>query len=209
MEPSENVRKFRWNQAKHEAAQLLAVDELTDDEIGQKVGADPRTLYRWRQHPEFAARVAEIVRALGEVSRRVAIANRNRRVRWLNDRVERMHSVIRERAAEPAMQEVPGGKTGLMVRTVRGVGAGIIVEEYEVDTALLKELREHEKQAAQEVGQWVDRGETVLKKLVAEVEGMTDEELRNFLGGHGDAVQGETGEGGGPQEGDAGPDASG
>jgi hypothetical protein len=32
-----------------------------------------------------------------------------------------------------------------------------VVEEYEVDTGLLKELREHEKQAAQELGQWSDK----------------------------------------------------
>jgi hypothetical protein len=32
-----------------------------------------------------------------------------------------------------------------------------IIEEYQVDTGLLKELREHEKQAAQELGQWSDK----------------------------------------------------
>jgi hypothetical protein len=33
------------------------------------------------------------------------------------------------------------------------------VEEYAVDTALLKELRAHEQQAAQELGQWLDKHE--------------------------------------------------
>jgi hypothetical protein len=31
------------------------------------------------------------------------------------------------------------------------------VEEYQVDTRLLKELREHKKQAAQELGQWSEK----------------------------------------------------
>ena len=162
MEPSQNFPPFKWGKGKNEAAQLLAEDVLTDDEIGEKVGVSRRTLYTWRQHPEFVAKIAEHVKHLGDVSRRVAIANRNRRVRWLNDRVERMHSVIRDRAADPLMQDVPGGKTGLMVRTMKGVGAGPaaqVVEEYAVDTGLLKELREHEKQAAQELGQWVEKKE--------------------------------------------------
>jgi hypothetical protein len=33
----------------------------------------------------------------------------------------------------------------------------VTVEEYQVDTGLLKELREHEKQAAQELGQWSEK----------------------------------------------------
>jgi hypothetical protein len=64
-----------------------------------------------------------------------------------------MHQVIAERAADPEMQAVPGGKTGLLVRSTKGLGSGdnfTTVEEYEVDTALLKELREHELQAASE-----------------------------------------------------------
>jgi hypothetical protein len=32
-----------------------------------------------------------------------------------------------------------------------------VVDEYAVDGVLLKELREHEKQAAQELGQWSDK----------------------------------------------------
>jgi hypothetical protein len=32
-----------------------------------------------------------------------------------------------------------------------------VVEEYEVDTGLLKALLDHEKQAAQELGQWSEK----------------------------------------------------
>lgn len=60
------------------------------------------------------------------------------------------------------MKDVPGGNTGLLVRTTKGIGSGDtfqIVDEYAVDTGLLRELREHEKQAAQELGQWIDKSE--------------------------------------------------
>lgn len=60
------------------------------------------------------------------------------------------------------MPDVPGGKTGLLVREIKSIGAGPNsreVEEYKVDTGLLKELREHERQAAIELGQWQESGQ--------------------------------------------------
>jgi hypothetical protein len=70
-----------------------------------------------------------------------------------------MQAVIEERAADPTMQ-APGASTGLLTRTQKQIGAGnsaVTVEEYQVDTRLLKELREHEKQAAQELSQWSEK----------------------------------------------------
>lgn len=166
--PPQNPAPFRWNKAKTEAAKLLAEDELTDDEIAVKVGKNRWTLWTWKKAPEFAAKIKELAEQYGAAQARYAIAKRSRRVRWLNDRVERLHSVIRDRAADPSMQNVPGGPTGLMVRTTKSVGAGPaaqIVEEYEVDTGLLKELREHEKQAAVEVGQWTEKREHSISEL--------------------------------------------
>jgi hypothetical protein len=57
------------------------------------------------------------------------------------------------------MQEAAGGTTGLLVRTVKSVGKGNdaeLIDLYEVDTGLLREIREFSKQAAQELGQWTD-----------------------------------------------------
>ena len=58
------------------------------------------------------------------------------------------------------VQDVAGGRTGLIVHNVKGVGKGDdfkLIDVYEVDTSLLKEMREHEKQAAIEVGQWQEK----------------------------------------------------
>jgi flagellar motor switch/type III secretory pathway protein FliN len=78
-----------------------------------------------------------------------------RRVEALNDRWEKLHQVIAERARSEEMQGVPGGSTGLVVKTVKAVGKGEdfrLVEQYEVDVGLLKAILEHERQAAAEAG---------------------------------------------------------
>src|SRR5690606_31843007 len=57
-----------------------------------------------------------------------------------------------------------GGETGRVVRKRKAIGGGEWTEfitEYEVDTGTMKERRELLKQLAQEMGQWVDKGEIV------------------------------------------------
>jgi hypothetical protein len=60
------------------------------------------------------------------------------------------------------MASVPGGATGLLVRRVKRIGTGPsagAVEEFAVDTRILRELRAHEQQAARELGQWIGRSD--------------------------------------------------
>jgi hypothetical protein len=83
------------------------------------------------------------------------IAQREKRVALLDEYLQRLQTVATERGAD--MPNVPGGKTGLLCRRIKQVGQGKdaqIVEEYELDGTLLREMREHAKQAAQELGQW-------------------------------------------------------
>jgi hypothetical protein len=56
-----------------------------------------------------------------------------------------------------AFADVPGGTTGLLVKDYKGKDADQPV--YKVDTRLLAELRAHEKQAAEELGQWSEKQE--------------------------------------------------
>ena len=113
------------------------------------------------------AQIVERVRAvLAEVSAgtiQLEISHRDARVAAQQDRWMRMRSVITARSADPTMQAAPGGSTGLLVRRQKAIGNGKrsqVVDEYEVDGVLLRELREVEKHAAMELGQWQEPGIT-------------------------------------------------
>lgn len=139
------------------------MDELTDKQIAEQLEIGLRTLGDWKANVEFRARVTSHIDEFRVRVRRRGIAIVENRVSHLQRRHDLMNQVIAQRAADPDMANVPGGPTGLMVHNVKSVGAGEFAERidlYEVDTAILKELREHERQAAQELGQWLERSET-------------------------------------------------
>jgi cell pole-organizing protein PopZ len=117
---------------------------------------------RLLKNAQVRARVQEIHAAISERLTDCSIRQVDARVRALQDRWDKMNRIIAARSADPDIRKAPGGETGLLVRTLKQLGRGEtaeIVEEFELDTGLLKELREHEKQAAQELGQWTDRTE--------------------------------------------------
>lgn len=159
---SENFRPFAWNSQRLKAAELIADGELTDLQIAEQVKISDRQLRTWKQHPDFQAKVAEYVQVLEASMLKLAIAQRRKRVSSQNDRWRKMLAVIEERAADPALQGVPGGQTGLLVHQQRAIGTGrnqTVIDEYTVDTGLLKSLLDHEKHAAQELGQWAEKHE--------------------------------------------------
>jgi transposase-like protein len=158
-----DVPPFAWSKKRERAARLVAEDKLSDAQIAGELGIAKMTLERWKRHPEFRKRVDQHVEAYKAACLKRGIAQRERRVEVLNDLWERMQQVIAERAEAPEVQEVAGGKTGLITRTLKGIGKGEdfqVVEVFEVDTGLLRELREHQRQAAQELGQWTEKRET-------------------------------------------------
>jgi hypothetical protein len=161
--------------ARQRAAALLADGEKTGEEVAHEVGVNRWTLWSWKQHPDFTARVRQITEGAAEELERHAIALKARRMRTYDQRWRALLAIIAARAADPAMRSVPGGTTGLLVRRVKIIGSGENareVEEYEVDTALLKELRELEKQAAIEAGQWTTKAE--VRGVVASVSVIPD-----------------------------------
>ncbi len=80
-------------------------------------------------------------------------ATKANRMWALDDLYLRLQQIIDERAADPAMRNIPGGETGLIKRTVRNIGSGAkpeFVEHGELDCALLDALQAIRKQAAEE-----------------------------------------------------------
>lgn len=154
---------WKWTKQREKAAKLAAEDALTNEQIADAVGITRHGLDLWKLQPEFQARVAEIVTAYADAIRDEGIANVKNRVAAQNDRWDRMKAVIEARAIELAA--VPGGNTGLLVHTYKMAGGKepVVMDEYAVDTGLLAELRAHEKQAAQELGQWTEKQEVTGK----------------------------------------------
>ena len=164
------------------AAQLVADDRLTDREIAEQCGIDKATLERWKLQPTFRARVQAIVEAYAKRALKNGIARRERRVGVLNDLHNKMLQVIDERAKSKGMAAVPGGKTGIVTKTMKGIGKGEdfqAIEEYRVDTSTIAEIRDVQKQAAEELGQWIRRTENLdLNQLF---ERMSDSEIEAVI----------------------------
>lgn len=159
-ENTENDLPFKWSAAKEKAALLVALDELTNNKIAEEADVTNKTLWQWKQKPEFQSRVDEHQKAIFERIRRHGLGTADNRVKHMQRRHELLNQITAERSASPEMEDVPGGKTGLLVHNVKSVGAGMSAERvdlYEVDAALLKEQRDIERQIAQELGQWTDK----------------------------------------------------
>ncbi len=146
------------------AALLVAEDRYSDEKIAADIGIGRRTLARWKKDEAFSARVREIAADYSQRVFKQGLARRERRLAVLNDLHDKMLQVIAERADSPDLANLPGGKTGLVTKTLKGIGKGDdfqVVEQYEVDTATVREIRALQEQVATELGQLVSRTETV------------------------------------------------
>jgi len=103
------------------------------------------------------------------------IGIRNARVAKLQDRWDRLHRIILERAADPAMADIPGGTTGLILKDFKGKDANEPI--YRVDVGLCQEMRFTEKQAAQELGQWSEGADESKSDEVQRFDGTMEELL--------------------------------
>jgi len=158
---------FKWTPQRERAAALLAEDRLSDEKIARDIGLNQRTsLWEWKQHPDFLARIDQINADYASTIGRLAITQRARRLTALNDRWRRMQDLVEARE-EAYVPELGGDALREQVRHTRdrtGRDTGLVVEkpgefgvEYAFDAALMNEMLKAEKQAAQEMGQWVEK----------------------------------------------------
>ena len=127
-----------------QAAQLVAKGKKTIAEIAELVGVSTRTIDYWKTDATFKAEIHKIRNAWRERVRLDGVADPEIRLHDLNDLRNRLFGVVYARAKDPEMQEVPGGKTGLLARKykMRGIGLGEAVAEpeYAVDTGLVSAI---------------------------------------------------------------------
>jgi hypothetical protein len=132
--------------------------------------------------PDVEQRIREIRAEIGAKLEKRAIRDLNERLNEYQARWDKMRTVIEERSGAPEMQEVAGGKTGLLVRTLKSIGSGekaSTVEEFAVDTGLLRELRELELQVSKELGQFIEKhevGGNIIDRLNAARERLRESE---------------------------------
>jgi hypothetical protein len=72
---------------------------------------------------------------------------------------DKLSTLLWERGHHPDMQDVPGGKTGLVLvrhKTIRQGDEYKAVKEYSTDTGLVAEIRALLQQTAAELGQWYE-----------------------------------------------------
>jgi len=125
-----------------------------------------RTIVRWAKLPEFTVELEAQAASIRETVKAEGIVNRQNRLDAYNDRWRKMQSVIDGRAADKTFARAPGYTSGLLVHQYRTVGRGEdaqVMDEFAVDTGLLKEMRELEKQAAQDAGDWTEKREVTGK----------------------------------------------
>lgn len=137
---------------------------------------------RVAQLPHVAARIEELKQADGALVCTSGVRSSVARVTAMEQRWVGMRTIIAERAKDPDMQSVPGGRTGLLVKDYKSVGSGAtaqIMEIYRIDAPLLYELRAHEEAIAMELGQRVKRSESTSYGLNLTLSG--DKELNNLL----------------------------
>ena len=184
---SQNVPK------RHRAAILCAEDELSDERIAETVGIARRTLTRWKTDPEFAALVGDYHGKIVGAALKLPIAKKHKRVAVLNDLHTKALQVIEKRAeryasdlddaesADNAVRRMFGdatpeeAATGLMVRQETANTTGKVTVNWQFDRALVAEIRDLEKQAATELGQWQERAAveqtTTMVQIIADDEG--------------------------------------
>lgn len=141
------------------AAQLVAEGRLTDEKIAAQLGCARRTLTTLKTKPAFQEHVKAIVAKLAEESLKFSIARREGRLAVQQDMEARLLKIVKERAQDPELAAIPGGQTGLICKTIKGIGKGDdfrVVEVYEADVALVKTLVGLHEQAAKEMGQFVE-----------------------------------------------------
>lgn len=146
------------------AARLIAENELTFERIAEEIGVSQLTLANWRTRDDFQQVVRDVGESIVQKTSTLKYADRNRRIGALNNLAESMEQIIRERAEWYTKNDenAPGGRSGLIVRTRRAIGNGKVVEiieEDQLDRALVSEYKDTLIHIAKERGEWSDKKE--------------------------------------------------
>ncbi len=186
------ARRWYWT-AQRERAVLLFAQGKRIPEVARDIQADQSTVWRWLQETEFQFRLDQFQRVREARPELVIQVEKTltkvKRLEEATRRHDKLNQIIKERSEDPDLQDVPGGKTGLLTREVKVIGQGRaqqVVFEFSIDAILLAELRALEVQVAKELGEWAERreisgpggGPVQSVSLTADLTRLSDEELQ-------------------------------
>lgn len=138
----------------------MACDEgLSNAVIGEKLGFPPQTIRMWLQRPDYKDAIKLYYSILEEETYRQAGTIRAKRIQILQDQLDSLLELKRQRAAAYSHIET-GGSTGNLVKEVKTVGTGpnaYDVAEYKYDSAVVRDIAMLTKQIAQEKGEWSEK----------------------------------------------------
>jgi hypothetical protein len=108
---------------------------------------------------ELCSRIRALHETLSAATIAREISSRNARVAALQKRWDRLRArldlILDQRGA--GMADIPGGASGMLARDYKGKEADVPVTRIDPGTvSMVAELRGHEQQAAEELGQWED-----------------------------------------------------
>jgi hypothetical protein len=156
------------------AAEGLELWEINEraKESDPKFDVEPLQLKHIRK--QSRKKYSELVAAFETEARENGLARRGVRLIKKMARHALLEQIIDERGDADYMQEIPGGKTGLLVRDYKGSDSTPV---YKLDVALLKEMRDLEREIAIELGEWTEKreltgkdGQPLLDPLAAALE---------------------------------------
>lgn len=177
---------------KHQAAILFAEGLHSERQIARELNVARSTLQEWKDHPDFIEVQAEYEREVRTEALHLAIANKTERIRVLDMLHRKTIEAIEARASafqsddDPISHAArvfgdappPEAATGLFAAKRSISATGKPVTDWVFDASLVKEIRELEKQAAQELGQWSEKSEvTTDGGMRIEIVGIADEDM--------------------------------
>lgn len=161
-------KEWIWTPQRDTAAELLAIDAMTDTDIAKSVQIGVSTLWDWKLIPDFIARVEENrarLRAEAEADRQrirtTGFAIIEERVKRKNERLRQLEEIRIARSIAAGTDPewlVQGGSTGLIIRKERSVGNGPmaqIVTDFTIDTSLISAESALDEAIAKELGQHI------------------------------------------------------
>lgn len=183
------------------AATLYAESEMlpegesrkTDQEIADAVGVTRRTVLRWKQDSEFQAMVQDAQGKIIADALRLPSAQKFYRIRQMNQIIQRLLTALDLRGEtysrtsntpEEAARQLfgdgvpPWAATGLFIERKKMSATGRVVSEWEMDTALIREIRASFEHVARETGQWTEQSKVEMDGGVRiELVGIADEDM--------------------------------